>query len=54
MHLEYVLFIYGLEIQIFNLFWTHMQLHHITHHISKKYKSITSKTTFHHKKFVFF
>jgi hypothetical protein len=33
MHLGHVLFIYGLQKEIFN----YMQLQHIAHHISQKY-----------------
>jgi hypothetical protein len=36
MHLGHVSFICGLQIQIFNLSKTYMQLQHITNHISQK------------------
>jgi hypothetical protein len=32
MHLTYVMLLYGMQIHIFNLFYIHMQLHHIVHH----------------------
>jgi hypothetical protein len=50
MHLIYVLFTCGLQIHIFNLFWTHMYLQHIAHHIWKKIKINNIKITFYHKK----
>jgi hypothetical protein len=42
MHVIYMLFICGLQIQIFNLSWTNMQLQHIASFMTKLDKSITS------------
>jgi hypothetical protein len=44
MHLVYMLLICGLQIKIFNLFWTHVGTTYCTSYITKIDKSITSQS----------
>jgi len=52
MHLTYVMLLYGMQIHIFNLFYIHMQLHHIVHHTWLKLINLQPLNFIQWKKFI--